>query len=138
MPRDTRTGGVLESMVRPALDRGAYTYMGPTHIGARVGGGKHLVDLVVTSKRGERFLVSMKWQQTSGTAEQKVRFRADELMNRAEAANHSRYLVDETTAIVRFIFPCGIPTDRGAPLREDYFEELFDDIDNDNDAHTGS
>ncbi|MBA2591555.1 MAG: hypothetical protein H0U97_04540 [Gammaproteobacteria bacterium] len=23
---------------------------------------------------------------------------------------------------------------KGAPLREDYFEELFDDIDNDNDA----
>lgn len=62
------------------------------------------------------------------------RFRADELMNRAEAANHSRYLVDETTAIVRFIFPCGIKTDRAAPLREDYFEELFDDLNNDSDA----
>lgn len=81
MARDTRTGGVLESMVRPALDRGGYTYMGPTHIGARVGGGKHLVDLVVTSKRGERFLVSMKWQQTSGTAEQKVPFEVICLMD---------------------------------------------------------
>jgi hypothetical protein len=60
------------------------------------------------------------------------RFRADELMSRTEAASHSRYLVDETTAIVRFIFPCGI--DRATPLHEGYFEELFDDISNDSDA----
>lgn len=85
MARDTRTGGVLESMVRPALDRGGYTYAGPMHIGTRVGGGKHLVDLVVTAKRGERFLVSMKWQQTSGTAEQKVPFEVICLMDAVSA-----------------------------------------------------
>jgi hypothetical protein len=87
MARDTRTGSVLESMVRPALDRGGYKYAGPLHIGSRVGGGKHLVDLVVTSQNGERLLVSMKWQQTSGTAEQKVPFEVICLMEAVSASS---------------------------------------------------
>jgi hypothetical protein len=41
------------------------------------------------------------------------RFRALDLMKMIEAAtieeNGNRYLIDETTAIVRFIFPCGQP-----------------------------
>lgn len=56
------------------------------------------------------------------------RFRADELKSIQEAydimSKSGRYLVDETTAIVRFIFPCG----RNNIIRnfssESYFEDL--------------
>jgi len=70
-PRNTRTGGVLELMVLPALDQGGYTHKVQVNIGKRLGLGRHMVD-VVAEKDGHSILVSMKWQQVSGTAEQKV------------------------------------------------------------------
>ena len=73
MGRDTRTGGVLEAMVLPALKRGGYTYQTQFVVGKRLGGSKHRVD-AVAEKEGERIVVSMKWQQVGGTAEQKVPF----------------------------------------------------------------
>src|SRR5216117_3927626 len=72
-PRNTTTGGVLEAMVLPALKRGGYTYEIQQRIGERFGGGVHIVD-VIAEKGGLKYLVSMKWQQVSGTAEQKVPF----------------------------------------------------------------
>jgi len=63
-------------MVLPALARGGYTYQPQANIGNRFGGGRHMVDLVVTDRNGAAFLVSLKWQQVSGTAEQKVPFEA--------------------------------------------------------------
>jgi hypothetical protein len=73
MARDTRTGGVLEAMVLPALARGGYVFQTQQVIGKRFGGGRHIVD-AIAEKDGQRYLVSMKWQQTGGTAEQKVPF----------------------------------------------------------------
>ncbi|MGH9459688.1 MAG: PD-(D/E)XK nuclease superfamily protein [Vicinamibacteria bacterium] len=74
MPRrDTRTGGVLEQMVLPALERGGYRFRPRVKIGQRLGFGSHIVD-VIAEKGARRFLVSLKWQQVSGTAEQKVPF----------------------------------------------------------------
>src|SRR5438445_8338575 len=72
-PRNTTTGGVLEAMILPALKRGGYTYVTQQQIGERFGGSKHFVD-VVAEKDGQKYLVSLKWQQVSGTAEQKVPF----------------------------------------------------------------
>jgi PD-(D/E)XK nuclease superfamily domain len=72
-PRDTSTGQVLEAMILPALKRGGYTYLTQQQIGERFGGGRHFVD-VVAEKNALRYLVSLKWQQVSGTAEQKVPF----------------------------------------------------------------
>jgi len=74
--RDTTTGAVLEQMVLPALERGGYEYFRQVDIGERLGGGKHIVDLVAYNEDGKGFLISLKWQQTSGTAEQKVPFEA--------------------------------------------------------------
>jgi PD-(D/E)XK nuclease superfamily protein len=71
--RDTGTGAVLERMVLPALERGGYTYETQVKIGTRIGGGSHVVDLVA-KKDDSTFLISVKWQQVSGTAEQKVPF----------------------------------------------------------------
>ena len=56
------------------------------------------------------------------------RFRADALLTLADAAgvqaNLGKYLVDETTAIVRFIFPCGSPDVRHPPLSPAHFESF--------------
>lgn len=74
--RDTGTGAVMEQMVLPALERGGYEYFRQVDIGSRLGGGRHVVDVVAYDPDGRGYLISMKWQQTSGTAEQKVPFEA--------------------------------------------------------------
>ena len=69
----TTTGAVLEAMVLPALTHGGYASQTQVHVGSRLGGGRQLIDVVAI--RGEdAFLISLKWQQVSGTAEQKVPF----------------------------------------------------------------
>lgn len=95
-PRNTTTGTVLEQMVLPALEHGGYQYRTQAYIGRRLGGGKHVIDVLAEDQRGKRFLISLKWQQVSGTAEQKVPFEA---MCLAEAVlsspekYHKAYLV---------------------------------------------
>jgi hypothetical protein len=71
--RDTGTGAVLERMVIPALEGGDYSVQKRVVVGERLGGGRHIVD-VLAEKDGRRLIVSLKWQQVSGTAEQKVPF----------------------------------------------------------------
>jgi len=88
--RDTTTGAVMEAMVLPALERGGYEYFRQVDIGERLGGGKHIVDLVAYNESGVGFLVSLKWQQTSGTAEQKVPYEAMCLVQ-AALADPDRY-----------------------------------------------
>lgn len=73
-PRDTRTGKVLESMVIPVLQKGGYKYREQVVIGERPGGGEHEVDLIVLKGEEKPILISLKWQQVKGTAEQKVPF----------------------------------------------------------------
>lgn len=86
-PRDTTTGSVLEQMVLPALKRGGYEYRTQVNIGTRLGGGRHFAD-AIAEKAGQRWLVSMKWQQVGGTAEQKVPF---EVICLAEALSTAGY-----------------------------------------------
>jgi hypothetical protein len=71
--RNTTTGAVLEAMILPALTRGGYECQTQVLIGCRPGGRKHNVDVVAT-RAEEKIVVSLKWQQVSGTAEQKVPF----------------------------------------------------------------
>jgi len=93
MARNTRTGGVLEQMILPALDQGGYAYDTQVHLGQRLGLGRHLVD-AVASKDGRKFLISLKWQQVSGTAEQKVPFEVISLIEALETGNFEKaYLV---------------------------------------------
>ena len=86
-PRDTRTGGVLEAMILPALAKGGYISTLQQLIGRRIGGGRHYVDAVI-ERNGERYLVSLKWQQVGGTAEQKVPF---EVICLSDAVNDGGY-----------------------------------------------
>ena len=85
--RDTGTGDVLERMVLPALDLGGYSSERQVIIGTRPGGRQHKVDLVA-ERNGKKWLVSMKWQQVSGTAEQKVPF---EVICLAEAVQSGQW-----------------------------------------------
>lgn len=72
--RNTKTGAVLEQMVLPALKQGGYQVSTQVLVGERPNGRKHFVDAVAASQAGRAILVSLKWQQTNGTAEQKVPF----------------------------------------------------------------
>lgn len=92
-PRNTSTGGVLEAMVLPALVRGGYAHQPQVRVGTRCGGGAHKVD-ALAAKGGESILVSLKWQQTGGTAEQKVPFEVMCLADAVRARHAARaYLV---------------------------------------------
>jgi hypothetical protein len=91
--RNTSTGGVLEAMVLPALKNGGYTYEVQVKVGKRLSGGNHFVD-VVAEQDGRRLLISMKWQQVSGTAEQKVPYEVICLLEALEDAQYGKaYLV---------------------------------------------
>jgi len=91
--RDTGTGGVLERMVIPALEAGGYECRVRVNIGQRLGQGAHIVD-VVAEREGRRLLVSLKWQQVSGTAEQKIPFEVICLADALESAEFDKaYLV---------------------------------------------
>ena len=83
-------------MILPALTKGGYSYTKQVHIGTRVGGGRHLVDILAEDQAGLKYLVSLKWQQVSGTAEQKVPFEAiclaDSILNN-RTEFHKAYLV---------------------------------------------
>src|SRR3989442_616033 len=92
-PRNTRTGSVLEAMMLPALAQGGYRYLIQQVIGSRFGGGRHIVD-AVAEKGDLKYLVSLKWQQTGGTAEQKVPFEVISLADVVLAGGFAKaYLV---------------------------------------------
>lgn len=95
-PRDTRTGGVLESLILPALSKGGYKYEKQMVIGTRPGGAQHKIDVLAEDGSGQRYLISMKWQQVGGTAEQKVPFEViclGDIMARHPGAYRTAYLV---------------------------------------------
>lgn len=95
-PRKTTTGAVLEQMILPALKHGGYQYQTHVNIGQRLGGGKHIVDVLVEEPEGRKILISLKWQQVSGTAEQKVPFEAmclAEAVVSSQGKYHKAYLV---------------------------------------------
>lgn len=80
-PRNTTTGAVLENMVLPALTSGGYTCKKQVNIGKRPHGKRHVIDVLATDTDGKKYLVSLKWQQTSGTAEQKIPFEVISLID---------------------------------------------------------
>ena len=73
-PRNTRTGDVLEQMVLPALSMGGYEVKRGVKIGTRFGVSDHKIDALAKDTDSRLHLVSLKWQQTRGTAEQRIPF----------------------------------------------------------------
>lgn len=87
--RGTTTGRMLEAMILPSLDLGGYSYEKQVSIGERPNGSRHIVDVV--AEKGQRaVLLSLKWQQVSGTAEQKVPYEVIRLM-KAVAESYGKY-----------------------------------------------
>ena len=74
MPGDPRTGGVLEAMILPALDRGGYSHRPQVVIGDRLGCGRHIVDAVAAKDGrlglGIRQMAAGRW---NGRTESAVR-----------------------------------------------------------------
>lgn len=83
--RNTRTGAVMEQMVLPALEMGGYNVRRSVNIGSRFGVSRHIADIIADDADGRQHLISLKWQQVQGTAEQKIPFEviclADTLLN---------------------------------------------------------
>jgi hypothetical protein len=92
MARDTRTGGVLEQMILPALERGGYRHRSQVPIGDRLGCGRHVID-IIAEKDGREILVSVKWQQVAGTAEQKDPFEVICLLDAVERGPYEKAYV---------------------------------------------
>jgi hypothetical protein len=67
-------------MILPSLEFGGYAEESQAVIGTRPSGGRHKVD-AIAEKDGKRILISLKWQQGGGTAEQKVPFEVICLMD---------------------------------------------------------
>jgi hypothetical protein len=79
---------VLERMILPALENGGYAVKTHVPMGQRLGGGAHIVDAIAQRPDEEPIIISLKWQQVSGTAEQKVPF---EVMCLEEALKAGKY-----------------------------------------------
>ena len=95
-PRNTGTGNVFEQMVLPALTMGGYSYQKQARVGLRPGGRRHVIDVLATDSEGRKYLISLKWQQVSGTAEQKIPYEAiclAEAIRTGEGAYFKAYLV---------------------------------------------
>jgi hypothetical protein len=95
-------------MILPALARGGYKARSQVRTGARPGGGPHKVD-ALAERDGESVIISLKWQQSSGTAEQKVPF---EVMCLADAvreglANRAYLVLGGTGWTLRTYFTSG-------------------------------
>lgn len=93
-PRNTSTGAVMEKMVLPALEMGGYTVRRGVNIGSRFGIGQHKIDVLAEDAKGRQHLISMKWQQVGGTAEQKIPFEVMCLVQALQDQRfHTAYLV---------------------------------------------
>ena len=80
-PGNTTTGEVMEQMVLPALARGRYKVTRKKLAGTRFGIHKHYVDTYAEDVQGRIHLISLKWQQVAGTAEQKIPFEVISLID---------------------------------------------------------
>ncbi|MBK1834328.1 PD-(D/E)XK nuclease superfamily protein [Roseibacillus ishigakijimensis] len=93
--RDTTTGKDFEKLVGAALRESGYQVRKQVPVGTRPNGSKHTIDLL--ARRGERsLLISLKWQESSGTAEQKVPYELiclSEALKQARGAHQAAYLV---------------------------------------------
>lgn len=93
--RDTTTGKDFEDLMKAALEKEGYQVSEQTQVGTRPNGRKHRIDLVV--RLGDRsVLVSLKWQQTSGTAEQKVPYEViclSEALKQSRGKHQAAYLI---------------------------------------------
>lgn len=84
----TRTGSTLEVTVEAVLLNNSYAVEKQVIVGSKPGGGRHKADIVGMRPNGSKFIVSLKWQQTAGSAEEKIPFEVIKLLHAfRESAN---------------------------------------------------
>lgn len=101
--RDTTTGREFENRIEAAFKEAGFTTSHQVQVGTRPNGGKHFVD-VVARKDGRNILVSLKWQQAGGTAEQKIPY---EMICLAEAIAQSAKAENPTDRFSKAILVLG-------------------------------
>ena len=72
----TKTGRTLEDMIEVVLRGNGYKYQKQVVVGRSLYGGIYKADFLV-----EDIIISCKWQQTKGTAEQKMIYEIASLIN---------------------------------------------------------
>lgn len=77
----TKTGSTLEVTVEAVLLNNSYAVEKQQVVGTKPGGGRHKADIVGMRPNGTKFLVSLKWQQTAGSAEEKIPFEVIKLLH---------------------------------------------------------
>ena len=93
--RDTTTGKEFETSIVQSLEIAGYKTTSQVQVGTRPNGSKHYLD-VIAEREDTSVLISLKWQQSSGTAEQKVPFELiclSEALKQARGKYQSAYLV---------------------------------------------
>ena len=81
MPRNTNTGKVAEQFLTPSLERGGYSFQYQKRIDNGNLNKKHLYLDYYLKINSIRIGVEIKWQQTSGTTEQKIPYAIIQLLN---------------------------------------------------------
>lgn len=81
MPGSTKSGNTLEQLIGPVLISNGYTYHSQKVIGLSLSGKKHRVDALITLPSGQYIPLSLKWQEVSGTAEEKVPYEVIKLIH---------------------------------------------------------
>ena len=93
--RNTTTGKDFEKTIAKHLTQAGYTVQSQVQVGTRPNSGRHYIDLIA-KKDKHSFLISLKWQQTTGTAEQKVPYEMiclSEALKQSRGAHHKAFLV---------------------------------------------
>ena len=80
----TRSGTVFQTIVQPALERNGYQISRQSIVGKGLGGGSHRLDYLALTPSGEKLVISLKWQEVSGTADEKIPFEVIKLLELVE------------------------------------------------------
>ena len=71
----------------PALHLGGYRCSPNANVGTRPSGKRHLVDVLAIDKEERKILISLKWQQVGGTAEEKIPYEIISLAHALRTGN---------------------------------------------------
>ncbi|MFP3257604.1 MAG: PD-(D/E)XK nuclease superfamily protein [Candidatus Nanopusillus acidilobi] len=80
--KGTRTGTIMERMIASALESNNYKFKKQVYIGQQLFGNRYKADFIVNDK-----IISLKWQQVPGTAEQKIIYEIASLIKIIEDSN---------------------------------------------------
>jgi hypothetical protein len=98
--RGTRSGSTLDAAIEATLTRNGFGIEKQKYISMRPNGDRHKVDIAVTRPNGTKFLVSLKWQEVGGIAEEKIFLEVIKLLHvlRENGGLYDKtYIVSEAT-----------------------------------------